>query len=119
MSPGLSSVRDCLFCKFVAREMSVDIISETDHTVALYDIEPQAEKHILILSKEHQSDIGSLLEADPDAAIAVLAEAKRLARAYGDGSYRLVFNTGEKSGQTIFHCHAHVLIGEVTAALPG
>ena len=29
-----------------------------------------------------------------------------------NGSYRLIFNTGEDAGQTVFHVHAHVLTGE-------
>ena len=42
------------------------------------------------------------------------AIARRLAAERADGDFRLVFNTGPTSGQTVFHVHAHVLAGDLT-----
>jgi len=39
----------------------------------------------------------------------LVAVAQRLADERTGGDYRLVFNTGERAGQTVFHVHAHVL----------
>ena len=35
--------------------------------------------------------------------------AQRLADEHTGGQYRLIFNTGDRVGQTVFHVHAHVL----------
>jgi histidine triad (HIT) family protein len=38
-----------------------------------------------------------------------VAVAQKLADERMGGEYRLVFNTGERAGQTVFHVHAHVM----------
>ena len=110
---------DCLFCRIVAGEIPATIVAETEHTVAFRDINPQADVHVLVVPRTHEPDIGSLAAADPDVAIALLAEARRIAGAECGGQYRLVFNTGADAGQTVFHAHAHVLGGELHSPLPG
>lgn len=115
------SLRDpsCLFCKIVAGEIPAEIVSQTDHTVAFRDLNPQAPTHVLVIPTRHEPDIGSLAAADADATIALLAEAKQIAESDGNGSYRLVFNTGADAHQTVFHCHAHVLAGRELGWPPG
>lgn len=110
---------DCLFCKIVAGGVPAEIVSRTDHTVAFRDIDPQAPTHVLVIPIRHEPDIGSLAAADTDATIALLAEARRIAESEGNGSYRLVFNTGPDAMQTVFHCHAHVLAGRGLGWPPG
>jgi histidine triad (HIT) family protein len=51
----------------------------------------------------------------------VAAQAHRVAEAEGiaaDG-YRVVFNTGPRGGQTVFHVHAHLLGGRDMTWPPG
>ena len=110
---------DCLFCRIVAGEIPATIVAETDHTVAFRDINPQADVHVLVVPRVHETDIGSLAAADPEITIALLAEARRIADDEAGGQYRLVFNTGERAGQTVFHAHAHVLGGQIHVPLPG
>ena len=102
----------CIFCKIVAGEIPADLVSETEHTVAFRDINPQADVHVLVVPRRHEPDIASLSAADPEATAALLAETRRIADAECGGQYRLVFNTGEAAGQTVFHAHGHVLGGE-------
>jgi histidine triad (HIT) family protein len=110
---------DCLFCKIVAGDIPADIVSETEHTVAFRDVNPQAPTHVLVIPRRHEPNIGSLAAADPEATITLLAEARSIAEAEGNGSYRLVFNTGADAHQTVFHCHGHVLAGRSMAWPPG
>ncbi|MGA8988150.1 HIT domain-containing protein [Aeromicrobium sp.] len=102
---------DCLFCKIVTGEIPAEIVSQTPHTVAFRDVDPQAPTHVLVIPRRHEPDIGSLAAVDAEATIALLAEARKIAEAHAEGSYRLVFNTGAEAHQTVFHCHAHVLAG--------
>ncbi len=110
---------DCLFCKIVAGDIPADVVSESEHTIAFKDINPEAPTHVLVIPKRHEPDIGSLAAADPDAAITLIAEAKAIAESAGNGSYRLVFNTGADANQTVFHCHGHVLAGRNMSWPPG
>ena len=111
----MSTDPDCLFCRIVAGEIPADVVSETEHTVAFRDINPQADVHVLVVPRVHQPDVASLAAAEPDVAIALLAETRRIAEAETGGQYRLVFNTGEAAGQTVFHAHGHVLGGNLPA----
>jgi histidine triad (HIT) family protein len=113
------SAPDCVFCAIVAGDIPADVVSETDHTLAFRDLDPQAPTHVLVIPKRHEPDIGSLAVADPDATLALLAEARSVADTLGTGSYRLVFNTGADAHQTVFHCHAHVLSGRSLGWPPG
>jgi histidine triad (HIT) family protein len=109
---------DCLFCSIVAGDVPADVVAENDHALAFRDINPQAPTHALVIPRTHQPDVGSLAEADPEAAVAVLRLARQVADEAG-GSYRLVFNTGADAHQTVFHCHGHVLAGRSLDWPPG
>lgn len=110
---------DCLFCSIVAGNIPADIVAETEHTVAFRDISPQAPTHILVIPRRHEADISSLAAADAEATAELLTQTKRIADAEGVDGYRLVFNTGASAGQTVFHCHGHVVAGRDLQWPPG
>ncbi|MGA9716206.1 MAG: HIT domain-containing protein [Aeromicrobium sp.] len=110
---------DCLFCRIVAGDVPAEVVSATEHTIAFRDINPQADVHVLVVPRLHEPDIASLAAAQPEVAAALLTETRRIAEAECAGQYRLVFNTGEAAGQTVFHAHGHVLGGQLRGALPG
>ena len=110
---------DCLFCKFVSREIEPDVVHETDTTLAFRDINPQAPTHVLVVPKEHHENAASLA-SDPRLSADVLSAAAAVAEQEGLGEgYRLVFNTGPQAGQTVFHVHCHVLGGRSMGWPPG
>lgn len=108
---------DCLFCKIVAGDVPADVVSETDTTLAIRDVNPQAPMHVLILPKEHLQDAVAVASADSAVLATMVTEAAQLA---GDSDgYRLVFNTGPASGQEVLHAHLHVLAGRQLTWPPG
>ena len=112
---------ECLFCKIVAGEIPVDKVFETERTLAVRDIHPQASTHVVVVPKEHYPDAAAMADADPALAGAVLAAAGEIAALEGvaESGYRLVFNTGPDANQTVFHVHLHLLGGRPFGWPPG
>jgi len=116
----MASESDCVFCSLLSGEIPADAVIESEHAVAFRDLNPQAPTHVLVVPRAHHPDIGTLAQAEPDAAIAVLRLAREAAAREGHAdAYRLVFNTGAAVGQSVFHCHGHVLAGRSFDWPPG
>lgn len=114
------SDEECLFCRIVTGDIPAERVAESEHALAFADLNPQAPTHVLVIPKEHQPTLPELAETHPDAAIAVLTLARRVAddAGVGDG-YRLVCNNGAAAQQTVFHAHVHVLGGRELTWPPG
>jgi len=113
-------VVSCLFCRIVAGEVPSTVVLETDRVLAFRDIAPAAPTHVLVVPKEHHEDLAALVAADPAYVGQVMAAAVEVARLEGlVGGYRVVTNTGEDSGRTVFHLHVHVLGGASLGLVAG
>ncbi|MPY84984.1 MAG: HIT domain-containing protein [Actinophytocola sp.] len=104
---------ETLFEQIIAREIPADIVHETDTTLAFRDINPRAATHVLVVPKTRYRNVAELAAADAGLLADVLNTAAKVAEMEGiaDNGYRVVFNTGDDAGQTVFHVHAHVLGG--------
>jgi histidine triad (HIT) family protein len=102
-----------IFMRILDGEIPAEIIGETARVFAIRDISPQAPVHLLVIPKTAEfRDVGELAAGDPALLAEMVSLAKELAAQHtDDGDYRLVFNSGENAGQTVFHVHAHVLAG--------
>ena len=112
---------DCLFCKILRGEIPSDEVRSDEDTYAFRDINPGAPTHVLVIPREHIENAhvlgpehGTVLAAMYQTAQAV-AEQEGIA---GPG-YRLVFNVGEDSGNSVPHLHLHVLGGRRLGWPPG
>ncbi|MGV8896142.1 MAG: histidine triad nucleotide-binding protein [Rhodoglobus sp.] len=104
-----------IFSRIVAREIPADIVFESDTIIAFRDIAPKAPVHVLVVPKTEQySNVTELAAGDPALLAELVATAQQLANEHSGGQFRLIFNTGENAGQTVFHVHAHVLGGTLT-----
>ncbi len=112
---------ECLFCAIVAGEIPATLAGETDRVLAFRDINPQAPTHVLVISKVHYPSVAALAAADGGLLSELITQAHQVAVAEGvsDTGYRVVFNTGEQSGQTVPHVHAHLLGGRSLSWPPG
>ena len=99
-----------VFERIVAREIPADVVYEDERIIAFRDIAPKAPVHLLVVPKAAQyRDVTELAAGDPQLLADVVAVAQKLADQYMGGHYRVIFNTGERAGQTVFHVHAHVM----------
>jgi histidine triad (HIT) family protein len=108
----------CLFCRIVAGQIPAAVVRQTPDTLAFRDINPQAPTHVLVIPKSHgYANAADLAAGDPALAAKLLVEGAEVAEAEGltdhpgAPGYRLVFNTGDAAGQTVYHVHLHVLGG--------
>ena len=95
-------------------EINSDIIYENDYVFAINDINPVANVHILIIPKKKIESINFIEEEDTNYLAQMFLTAKLLAKKneINDSGYRLVVNTTENAGQTVFHLHMHLIGGE-------
>jgi histidine triad (HIT) family protein len=110
----------CLFCGIVAGDVPADVVKIGQRVVAFRDINPQAPLHVLVIPRDHHRDVSALAAADPQTLAELVEVAAGLAAAEGgSGAFRLVFNTGAETGQSVFHVHGHVLGGRSLGWPPG
>lgn len=111
----------CLFCKIVSRTIPADIVFENEHALGFRDLHPVAPTHALVIPKVH---LACIHDASPEQA-SLLGEVMLAARAVAEKlglaekGYRLVINSGDDGGQTVYHLHVHVLGGRGMAWPPG
>jgi len=95
-------------------EVNSNIIYENDYVFVINDINPVSKIHILIIPKKKIESINFIEEEDSQILAQMFLTAKLLAKKFeiNKSGYRLVINTGENAGQTVFHIHMHLIGGE-------
>ena len=111
---------ECIFCKIAKHEIPVDVVAESEEGMVFPDVNPQAPVHLLIVPKEHYTDVDAAT-ADETLLSRLLALATQAARTQGltSSGYRIVTNTGPDAGQQVPHLHFHLLGGRVMNWPPG
>src|SRR6266542_490047 len=102
------SVEGCLFCELYS---NADHVAATDGFVAIRDINPQAQTHLLVVPERHVESFHAIDAFPAEEAKRMLDFVAEVAREHGLDDYRVVVNVGPGAGQTIFHLHWHILSG--------
>ena len=111
---------DCLFCKIVKKEISCDLVLESENYLAFKDIDPKAPIHILVIPKKHFEDITELSFQDLELTAGLMEMVSKVAQSEKlEKGFRVVLNTGPDAGQSVQHVHAHVLGGRSLTWPPG
>jgi histidine triad (HIT) family protein len=101
---------DCLFCKIVAGEIPATRVREDERTIAFMDINPATRGHLLVVPREHATDLTDIGAED---LVACTAAARALAIAakekLGADGVNLLNSCGRAAWQTVFHFHVHVI----------
>jgi histidine triad (HIT) family protein len=101
---------DCIFCKIVAGTVPSVKIYEDDQVLAFMDIGPIIKGHVLVIPKSHYNPI---METPDDVLAALIAVARRIARAQAAGLGADGINVsqanGTCAGQAVAHIHFHVI----------
>jgi histidine triad (HIT) family protein len=111
----------CIFCKIAAGEIPAKKVHEDEEVVAFRDLNPQAPTHVLIIPKRHVPSLADAVEGDGALLGRLLLAARDIAVQEGiaGAGYRVVTNSGELGGQSVFHIHLHLLGGRPMTWPPG
>ena len=97
----------CLFC----RTKNEDIIEENELAYATFDSYPVSNHHCLIIPKRHVKDYFDLNAEEITACDQLIKKIK--IRLENDDStvkgFNIGMNSGEVAGQSIMHCHIHLI----------
>ncbi len=101
--------------ELIASHIKKDVILEYEDN-ELMVFEPnskQAPVHLLIVPKKRINTVNEIDSANQNMLGKMMLLAKQMAKKKGveQTGYRLVFNTNEDAGQSVFHIHMHLLGG--------
>lgn len=98
------------FARILRGELPCVKVAEDDATVAIMDLMPQADGHVLVLPREPAAEIFDL---SPESAAACMRMTQRIAIAVRDAlqpdSIFIGQFNGRAAGQTVAHVHFHVI----------
>jgi len=99
--------KECIFCDISKNK----IVKSNELAVVIKDNYPVTKHHCLIIPKRHCSDYFDLYQPEINAISQLINEMKtelqkkdKTIKGFNIGN-----NSGEVSGQTIFHCHIHLI----------
>lgn len=112
---------NCLFCRIQSGELPSQEVLSTDNTYAFRDINPGAPTHVLVIPRRHIENADEIRPEHAEVLAEMFDTAQRVARAEGvdQRGYRLVFNVGADTGNSVPHLHLHVLGGRQMGWPPG
>lgn len=107
--------RSNVFAKILRKELPCNCVYEDDFVLSIYDINPIAKTHVLVIVKGEYIDFDDFVSnASSDAINGYFNGINKTLDTLGikDSGYRLIMNTGKNGSQEVMHLHAHILGGE-------
>ena len=99
---------ECPFCLAIDGKR---VIEHNDHVYSMLDRYPVTKGHTLIITKRHFSDFFDITKVEHDAVFDLIRITKK--RLQSDDSrivgFNVGVNAGEVAGQTVKHCHVHLI----------
>ena len=101
-------MESCVFCKVVSGNIPAEKIYEDQDTLAFFDIHPVNPGHILVISKQHHTNLYDLPSHLLSSAIATVQKIATALSKIADG-INVGQNNGEAAGQVVMHAHFHII----------
>ncbi len=97
----------CIFCNLPASR----IVAESELFVVILDGFPVTEGHTLIIPKRHVETWFDLTEQEQQTANQLLVSIReqRIQQDPSITGFNIGMNCGESAGQTVMHCHIHLI----------
>lgn len=110
-----------IFKKIIDKEVPAKIVYEDELCLAFRDIQAQAPTHILLIPKKEIRSMAEVTPHDQKLLGHMMLKASEIAAKEGlaKEGYRLVVNTNENGGQSVYHLHIHILGGRAMQWPPG
>ncbi|GEL15276.1 HIT family protein [Pediococcus cellicola] len=97
---------NCVFCQ----KQPKDYVMANNLCVAFWDSHPVSKGHLLIVPRRHVAQIWDVTEAERQALVQLVADAKKhLDKQFKPDGYNVAINSGAAAGQSVFHCHIHLI----------
>ena len=98
---------NCVFCKDFDKNR---IIYEDSTWVAIYDNYPVSKGHVLVIPKRHCETYFDLNFIELESVSVTIGIIKKLLdKKFNPDGYNIGMNCGEAAGQTVMHCHIHII----------
>ena len=110
---GSSLPDDCICCRIVEGNLPSTVVNRTEGFVAIEDINPRAETHLLVLPERHIDTFRDIAEFPAAESKRMLDFVAETAKHVGLDEYRVMVFCGAGAGQTVFHLHWHILGGRM------
>lgn len=110
---------DCVFCRIVRKDISVELVHDGEECIAFRDANPQAPIHFLVIPRAHIPTLNDARDAALVGRLSLVAAELAKRDGVAESGYRIVMNTNGAAGQTVFHLHLHVLGGRSLSWPPG
>ena len=96
----------CPFCS-LSKER---IYLENNNSLAIFDAYPLSLGHTLIIPKRHCQSYFDLTASELDSSTQLLRRAKQsIDLTHAPSGYNIGINDGPAAGQTVAHCHIHLI----------
>ena len=103
-------MENCIFCMIAKKEVSSQIIYETEQIISFLDINPVAKGHCLIIPKKHYNDVFDMPDAELNKIIAASKHVSELVcKNLGATGVNLLNASGKDAQQSVFHFHMHII----------
>jgi histidine triad (HIT) family protein len=116
-----STSSGCVFCAIASGRIPARVVHDEEDLLGFEDLNPQAPTHLLFIPRRHVASVDELVPGDELLVGRLVLAAGSVARRLGldRSGYRLILNTGEDGGQSVFHLHLHLLGGRPLGWPPG